>query len=172
MNITGLFETHLTVGDLDRSIRFYRDVLHLPFAYAVPERRAAFLWIGAPGNAMLGLWASSAPTGLHLHIAFQMPVADIIRAVDDLRAATITPRDFNGEPCETPCVIGWMPALSLFFRDPDGHSLEFIGMLPDPPRPELGVVSWPAWQQDAAREGFNTEERLDIGVKSHKKTGR
>lgn len=157
MNITGLFETHLTVRDLDRSIRFYRDVLHLPFAYAVPERNAAFLWIGAPGNAMLGLWASSAPIGLHLHIAFQMPVADIIQAVDDLRAANITPRDFNGASNETPCVIGWMPAIAVYFSDPDGHSLEFISMLLDPPRPDLGVVPWLTWQEivggGEAREG-------------------
>ncbi len=146
MNITGLFETHLAVRDLDRSIRFYQDLLHLPFAYAVPERNAAFLWIGAPGAAMLGLWASSAPIGLHLHFAFQMPVADIIRSVDDLKAAGLTPRDINGVPGDTPCVIGWMPAIAVYFSDPDGHSLEFISMLPDPPRPEIGVVSWPEWQ--------------------------
>ncbi|MDQ2786068.1 MAG: VOC family protein [Chloroflexota bacterium] len=146
MNITGLFETHLMVRDLDRSIHFYRDVLHLPFAYAVPERNAAFLWIGAPGTAMLGLWASPAPIGLHLHLAFQMPVTDIIRAVDDLRAVGITPRDFNGASDETPCVIGWMPAIAVYFSDPDGHSLEFISMLPDQPRPEIGVVTWPKWQ--------------------------
>ena len=157
MQITGLFETHLMVRDLDRSVRFYRDVLHLPFAYAVPERQAAFLWIGAPGNAMLGLWGTSAPIGLHLHIAFAMPVADIVRAVDDVRAANIVPRDFFGVSCETPGVIGWMPAIALYFNDPDGHSLEFISMLPDPPRPDLGVVTWPEWQEmvgdHPAREG-------------------
>lgn len=152
MNITGLFETHLMVRDLDRSIRFYRDILHLPLAYTVPERHAAFLWVGAPGTAMLGLWGSSAPIGLHLHLAFQMSIADIVRAVDDLRAVGLTPRDFNGESGETPCVIGWMPAIALYFTDPDGHSLEFISMLPDPPHPELGVVSWSAWQEQA-REG-------------------
>ncbi len=153
MNITGLFETHLMVADLDRSMRFYRDTLHLPFAYAVPERGGAFLWIGAPGNAMLGLWASSAPIGVHLHLAFQMATADIVRAVDDLRAANITPRDFNGVSCATPCVIGWMPAIALYFRDPDGHSLEFISMLPDPPRPDLGVVTWPDWQEVVGGSG-------------------
>jgi len=153
MNITGLFETHLMVHDLDRSIRFYRDILHLPFAFAVPERGAAFFWIGTPGNAMLGLWASSAPIGLHLHLAFQMPVADVIQAVSDLRAAGIIPRDFNGVSCETPCVIGWMPAIALFFHDPDGHSLEFISMLPDPPRPEIGTLAWPDWQERVGGSG-------------------
>lgn len=153
MNITGLFETHLTVADLGRSVGFYRDVLGLPLAHTVPERRVAFFWVGAPGNAMLGLWEAPGPLGLRLHLAFQMPVADILQAVDGLRTANITPRDFGSAPCETPCVIGWMPAIALFFTDPDGHSLEFLSMLPGPPRPELGVVSWPEWQEQTAAVG-------------------
>jgi hypothetical protein len=60
----GLFEAHLTVSDLDRSIAFYRDILGLQPAPESRERGAAFFWIGAPGNAMLGLWSlGSAPMG-------------------------------------------------------------------------------------------------------------
>ena len=44
-------------------------------------------------------------------------------------------------------VFAWMPALAIYFDDPDGHSLEFIAMLPGTPRPELGVQSWDAWQE-------------------------
>jgi GNAT superfamily N-acetyltransferase len=54
---TGLFEAHLTVSDLDRSIEFYRDVVGLPLALVLEERGAAFLWIRGPGKAILGLWA-------------------------------------------------------------------------------------------------------------------
>lgn len=54
--IRDLFETHLTVSDLDRAVRFYRDVLGLPVAGVFPERRVAFLWVGGAGEAMLGLW--------------------------------------------------------------------------------------------------------------------
>ncbi len=42
--IKGLWETHLTVSGLDRSIGFYRDVLGLTLAHAVPERHVAFFW--------------------------------------------------------------------------------------------------------------------------------
>jgi lactoylglutathione lyase len=147
MNITGLFETHLTVQNLDRSVAFYRDIVGLPLATVVPERRIAFMWIGAPGNAMLGLWEMPGPLGLRLHIALRTTKDDVLGAIEALRAADVTPRDFDGNPTATPCVIGWMPAISLFFRDPDGHSLEFISMLPDPPRPDLGVVAWPTWQE-------------------------
>ena len=69
--VAGLFETHLTVGDLGRSVAFYRDVVGLPLALELPERGAAFFWIGGPGEAMLGLWSlGSAPMGISLHVAF------------------------------------------------------------------------------------------------------
>jgi lactoylglutathione lyase len=40
-----------------------------------------------------------------------------------------------------------MPAASLYFRDPDGNMLEVLSMLPGPPQPELGIVSWSCWNQ-------------------------
>jgi lactoylglutathione lyase len=38
MTVRGLFETHLTVADLARSVAFYRDVVGLPVALELPER--------------------------------------------------------------------------------------------------------------------------------------
>jgi lactoylglutathione lyase len=38
-----------------------------------------------------------------------------------------------------------MPAAAVYFLDPDGNQLEFITMLPDTPRPELGIVPWRDW---------------------------
>jgi lactoylglutathione lyase len=69
VQIVGLFETHLTVADLDASVRFYGELL-----------------------------------GLEL-----------------------------------------VPAASLYFRDPDGHLLEYVAMLDDAPRPGVGVVPYSAW---------------------------
>ena len=62
-----------------------------------------------------------------------------------LRAAGVEPLGFDGRPTAEACVIGWMPAASVFFRDPDRHLLEFIAMLADGPRPEAGVVPWGEW---------------------------
>ena len=45
--VRGLFESHLTVSDLRRSVAFYRDVVGLPVALEVPERGVAFFWCGA-----------------------------------------------------------------------------------------------------------------------------
>lgn len=145
--ITGLFETHITVADLDRSIHFYRDLLGFPLAHVVSERQVAFFWLGRPGAAMLGVWATTAPMRMRLHFALQMAPVEIVRAVDTLKAVGIVPRDGNGEPTDTPSVHAWMPAMALFFTDPDGHSIEFISMLPDAPMPGLGAVSWPRWQE-------------------------
>jgi lactoylglutathione lyase len=143
MSVRGLFETHLTVADLERSVTFYRDIVGLPVALEVPERGAAFHWIGKPGQAMLGLWSlGSAPMGMRLHIAFDMTLADVRAAPDRLIAQGIQPLSFFGEPTTEPSVIGWMPAAAIYFRDPDGHMLEYIAMIDAPPKPELGIVPW------------------------------
>ena len=49
IKIRGLFETHLTVSNLQHSIDFYRDVVGLELALEVHERNSAFFWIGNSG---------------------------------------------------------------------------------------------------------------------------
>ena len=89
--IRDLFESHLTVSNLDRSVQFYRDVLELPLAHIVPERRVAFFWIGAPGKAMLGVWETGAgPQRMTHHLAFQVEIDDVLAAPNVLRQAGIT----------------------------------------------------------------------------------
>ena len=144
---TGLFETHLTVQNLTRSIAFYRDVVGLPLAYVVEERRVAFMWIGAPGEAMLGLWEAPGPMGLRLHFALRMSEADVVEAPAMLRARGVVSLDFYGNPSEIAYVIGWMPAVCVFFKDPDGHSVEFISMVSGPPQPEPMMVPWSQWHR-------------------------
>ena len=138
MSVRGLFETHLTVADLPRSVAFYRDIVGLPVALEAPERGAAFHWIGQPGQAMLGLWSiGSAPMSMQLHIAFGMSLPDVLAAPERLRSHGIQPLSFFGEPADEPSVIGWMPAAAIYFHDPDRHQLEYLAMLDSPARPEL-----------------------------------
>src|SRR6476646_2521312 len=107
-----------------RSVAFYRDVVGLPVALELPERGAAFHWIGKAGQAMLGLWSiGSAPLAMQLHIAFDMALDDVLAAPAKLRAQGIQPLSFFGDPAGEPSVIGWMPAAAVYFRDPDGHML-------------------------------------------------
>jgi lactoylglutathione lyase len=144
--VRGLFETHLTVGDMGRAVAFYRDVVGLAVALELPDRAAAFLWIGEPGQAMLGLWSlGSAPMGLSLHVAFTASLNDVLDACDRLRSRGVTPLSFFGTETTEPSVIGWMPAAAVYFRDPDGHLLEYLAMLDEEPRPDRGIVPWSQW---------------------------
>jgi hypothetical protein len=48
---------------------------------------------------------------------------------------------------DEPTVFPWMPAASVYFDDSDGHSLEYIAVLPHPPRPDIqGRVPLSVWE--------------------------
>ncbi|SRR6266487_4937761 len=141
-----LFETHVTVSDLQRSIGFYRDVVGLKLAFEASEHNVAFLWIGVSGKSMLGLWSlGTAPVGLILHLAFDVALNDLLDAPNRLKAKGIKPLSFFGVETMEPSVISWMPAASVYFRDPDGHMLEYLTMLDKEPRPDLGIIPWSEW---------------------------
>lgn len=148
--IQGLWETHITVADLERSIRFYRDVVGLTFAHTVPERHVAFFWIGQPRQAMLGLWSiHTSPMAMRLHYAFQVTLDDVQASVAALKRAGLEPLSGTGRPIDEPEVIPWIPSASVYFRDPDGHSLEFIAMLPDATQPGMRHLPLSEWRKIA-----------------------
>jgi len=145
--VQDLVQVHLSVTDLDRSIAFYRDVVGLRLAHIESERRAGFFWIGADRSSILGLWATgSTPLRVTSHAAFRVSLPSVVAAPRLLRAAGIAPLDFDGRSTDQATVLAWMPAASVFFRDPDGHQLAFTAVLPDEPRPEYGIVPWRMWE--------------------------
>ena len=88
-------------------------------------------------------WAEVVPQ----HFAFRATVDDIReRAVAWLSERNLQPYNFLRDDRSQPMVFAWMPALAIYFNDPDGHQLELIAMLPGEPKPELGVVSWEEWR--------------------------
>jgi lactoylglutathione lyase len=146
-------ETHLTVSDLQRSIAFYRDIVGLQLALEISERNAAFFWIGGHSSyssrhSMLGLWSvGTAPLGLNLHVAFEVAaINDLLDAPKRLKDQGVIPLSFFGKESMEHSVIGWMPAAAIYFRDPDGHLIEYLTMLNDEERrPDLGIVNWSEW---------------------------
>lgn len=152
-DITGIYETHLTVRNLDRSLAFYQDRLGFELARQIPDRNVAFLWVGGKENGMLGLWETgSAPMGLRLHFAFRAPLQTVLAAPDRLREVGITPLGFGGDPVDEPDVIGWMPAASVYFKDPDGHSIEMLSMLNTQGDTDFGVAPYSEWWSRQSRQ--------------------
>jgi lactoylglutathione lyase len=111
-----LFEAHLEMRELDRSIAFYRDVVGLELAHVLPERRVAFFWIGGPGRSRLGPWSGSTSPSV---------------SRSRRRSRRPPPCAGSGSSRSTstaePSVIGWMPAAAVFFHDPHGHLLAYLG---------------------------------------------
>jgi lactoylglutathione lyase len=144
--IKGLYETHLFVSSLDRSVEFYKNVLDLNLCHYEDARRAAFFWIGEPKQAMLGLWEKTHEKIEKRHFAFQCSAEDVLhKAVPFLKQHGLQPRNFLRDRAEQPMVFAWMPAIAIYFDDPDGHELEFIGILNGPGRPDLGVLTYEQW---------------------------
>lgn len=155
--IKGLYETHLFVENLERSINFYKNVLGLEFCHYEEKRRIAFFWIGKPKEYMLGLWekpkdeSDRSTTGQDYriekrHFAFRCDVGDVLhKSVAWLKERNLKPYNFLKDDVEKPMVFAWMPAIAIYFDDPDGHVLEFIAVLNGKARPELGVISYEEW---------------------------
>lgn len=146
--IKGLFETHLFVEDLERSVNFYKNVLGLIACGYNDERRVAFFWIGEPKGAMLGLWEKPKSEIDIRHFAFRCDVDDVLnKSIAFLKERNLQPYNFLKDGKEKPMVFAWMPAVAIYFKDPDGHELEFIAMLEGEGKPELGVISYEEWLQ-------------------------
>lgn len=77
---------------------------------------------------------------MSLRLAFSLPRDEVLAAPGRLHAAGVEPLSFCDQLTDEPTVLGWMPAAAVYFRDPDGHSLEVLSMLNEAPRPDLGNI--------------------------------
>ncbi len=146
-----LYETHLPVADTNIAERFYREIVGLPFAYRDPTRDIVFLWADVKAKAMIGLWGPNTAYGSQkgaakCHVAFAVPFDQLLGAIKKLNKNGIDTFGFGGDKTDEPSVIGWMPSAQIYFRDPDGHMLEFITILPDPPNPSF-IGRYSEWKK-------------------------
>ncbi len=127
--IKSIYETHLEVRNLEESIMFY-EKLGIKLAHKIEERRVAFFFIGE-NKQMLGIWEVEKGKDFHTgHFAFGVSLHELENSIEWLKERGIQPTEnfFGLNPIE-PVVHTWMPAASVYFRDPDGNSLEFISLL-------------------------------------------
>ncbi len=124
--ISGILETALYVGDLERSRSFYQRLMGFP-CFMLDKRMCA---LGVPGRGVLLLFQrhgsrepSQTPAGTipahdgmgTLHLAFAIPAGDL----------PIWEAHLAGHGIEVESRITWpRGGTSLYFRDPDGHSVE------------------------------------------------
>ncbi|AUD13858.1 MULTISPECIES: VOC family protein [unclassified Planococcus (in: firmicutes)] len=148
--IKGLYEAHLPVRDLKRSIEFYTS-LELELAYETPK--LAFFWI-VKGQSWVGLWETDKmetpyPPSLR-HIAFHVDIGAIRNAMDWLAERGIEGRTaFGFSPEEQPVILPNRPYAhaAVYFHDPDGNSLEFIAPLDFKVEEEFDMMSLAQWDQ-------------------------
>lgn len=144
--IKGLFETHLYVENIDRSIHFYSEIIGLQECHYEKERKAAFFWIGETKKQMLGLWEQPKENIDIRHFAFECDAQWILNdSINWFKERNLPFKNFLKDRTERPMVFAWTPAISIYFDDPDGHSLEFIGLLDGKSRPDKGVISYEEW---------------------------
>jgi catechol-2,3-dioxygenase len=118
----------LFVSDLERSIRFYTDLLGMEVTAREPRGNAAFLRLPRSGNhhdlGLFGVGAAGGPRrrgtiGLY-HLAWQF---DTIDELVSARDALIAARAHTGESSHG-------ATKSIYGVDPDGNELELMWMLP------------------------------------------
>lgn len=127
--ITGLYEAHLPVSNLLKSIEFYQK---LGLEKAFQNENLAFFWI-EKGRSWLGLWETDKVETLYhpslRHVAFQVEIEEIEKAKEWLEDKGIPIKKAFGFSAENqPLVLPNHPHshAAIYFHDPDGNSLELI----------------------------------------------
>jgi catechol 2,3-dioxygenase-like lactoylglutathione lyase family enzyme len=121
--VAAVSELVLEVSDLDRSERFYTEVLDLPVVERWPHRDA--IWVLA-GATRIGLWMpqvglEGSRGGEHVHFAMQVAEDDFESRVEAMRAHghEVPVHEFG------PLADGAPPTRAAYVHDPDGHLVEF-----------------------------------------------
>lgn len=124
--IKGLYEAHLPVSDLKNSIEFYRK-LGLKLAWR--DEDTAFFWI-EKGKSWLGLWEGNEyETRYHpslRHIAFRVSYEDLKESLKWLDSIQVEAVPFGNRESTEPFIRPHQGNASVYFKDPDGNSLELI----------------------------------------------
>ncbi len=107
--LRGLNHITIAVSDLDRSLRFYTDILGM---------QGHVRWDGGAYLSLGELWFclssdKAAPAQDYSHIAFDIAEDDFLSFADKLRTAGVTEWKQNTSEGQ-----------SIYFSDPDGHRFE------------------------------------------------
>ena len=116
--ITGLYEIAIRVQDLARSESFYKDVLGLE--EGLRDERRNWLFLRAGGDAGMVVLQEDKSDWPRQHFAFAVRETDLKQAAAMLKD--------KGVSVSEPVYHEWMKGTSVYFDDPDGHSLELLAL--------------------------------------------
>mgnify|MGYP003341633895 CR=1 FL=1 len=126
-----ILHTMLRVGDLDRSIRFYTDVLGMRLLRRkdFPEGKftLAFLGYGEESDgAVLELTHNWGVDKYEIGTGY----GHVAIAVDDVYAACNAMKQRGGRIVREPGPMKFSPTVMAFIEDPDGYRIELIERKP------------------------------------------
>ncbi|MFC4776116.1 VOC family protein [Paenibacillus sp. GCM10023252] len=145
--IQGLYEAHLPVSNIDKSIEFYSK---LGLELAWKDEDSAFFWIEKE-KSWIGLWQGEEyKTSYHpslRHFAFRVSYEDIKQSINWLNSINVEPVTFGSRDSIEPFVRPYSGNASVYFNDPDGNSLELMCFINVPERlknisNKLSIEEW------------------------------
>jgi catechol-2,3-dioxygenase len=145
--IRGMYETHIQVSDLNRSIKFYESLGLVVDSISV-RRKIAFFCFNkySQHETMLGLWEVKEGESVHTrHFAFNVTLEDLLNAKQWLAERGIMSKAVFGRDGSEPIIHANDPAAAIYFDDPDGNELEFYARISGEPRATSSTLLLSEW---------------------------
>jgi lactoylglutathione lyase len=137
--VTRILHTMLRVGNLERSIAFYRDVMGMELRSRkdYPDGKFTLAFVGFPGDPTeIELTHNWGVTSYELGSAF----GHVALAFEDVRAACEKIRAAGGRIVREAGPMKFSSTVIAFVQDPDGYKIELIERQPPTPAPSPALA--------------------------------